>query len=232
MEITTVKTKVAESLKRIEGHPFILDAHSNELAKDQVIRWVMCAGRESRTFPEILKNMISWTRNEKITAVLRDNLDDELGNGNLKHAHFMHYLQLIEKIGLKEGDFLAYNEKAGIQLATSLAYNISMLKKPATVIGYMLVNEAITPVTYNAVRHAILPYYPEIKTNFFDIHIEVDEMHVAELYKAVEELMDSELEELLFGIEIGERGMAVLLDEAYGIYNNYDIIPKFNTQIA
>jgi len=58
-----------------------------------------------------------------------------------------------------------------------------------------------------------------MKATFFDMHISVDEHHVAELYRAVEELSLSAMDDVLFGVMVGERGMAVLLDEVIGLYD-------------
>jgi len=227
MKTTEIKKFVDISLEQIHKHPFIIEANGKKISKDKIVRWIMCAGRESRTFPEIIKNMISWLDNQNVKNILIENLNDEYGNGNPEDAHFRHYLQLIEKIGLTENDFINYNEKEGIKLATSLAYNISMLKNPAIVLGYMLVNEEITPISYLAVKASILVYYPDLKTDFFDIHIEIDEGHVAELYKALEELDSSLYEDVLFGIRLGQRGMEILFDEAYGIFNQCTTVPVF-----
>ena len=231
MELNKIKQKVEIGLEKIKNHPFILKANQLDLTQEQVYNWIMCAGRESRTFPEILKNMISWVENKKITDILNENLNDELGDGNYEHIHFVHYLHLIQKIGLKKEDFLSYEQKAGIDFAVSLAYNISNTKNIGLVIGYMLINEAITPLTYSAVKQAIKPYHPKLNTDFFDVHIEVDEIHVEQLYKAIEELKNTDLNDIEFGIDIGERGMSVLLDEALGVFDFIETIPKFSLEI-
>ena len=59
--ISQVRAATGESLDRIEAHSFIRDAHLCRLTQEQAVRWVMCAGRESRTFPSILEKMISKT---------------------------------------------------------------------------------------------------------------------------------------------------------------------------
>jgi len=46
-----------------------------------------------------------------------------------------------------------------------------------------------------------------------------DQLSVAELYRAVDELPPSALDEVCFGVMVGERGMAVLLDEVIGLYD-------------
>jgi pyrroloquinoline quinone (PQQ) biosynthesis protein C len=228
---TEVEQAVANSLNRIHRHPFIRYAKIGKLSEEQAKRWIMCAGRESRSFPDILENLISWSGNEKIKSILLQNLADEKGHGVLEHAHFMHYLQLLDKLGISRDEFYTYTERAGIRLALSLAYNISALRREAPAIGYMLVNESMTSITYAAAKSAITLYYPDLETEFFDIHVDVDERHVDELYEAVSELDSSQIEDLLFGVEIGERGMAVLLDEAYGIFEHYEVVPTYTANL-
>lgn len=226
-----IENIINKHLNKFKDHPFIQKANNNELAKEQLINWLMCAGRESRTFPEIIKNMIEWTNNQVIKDILIENLNDEYGNGNPNEAHFMHYIQLLEQIELSQNDFLNYDEKAGVKFAVSLAYNISMSKDIGLVLGYMLINEALTPIVYSAIQEAMKKYYPELETNFFDLHIKVDEQHVKELYKAISVLDDNSIESLKFGIELGQRGMLIILDESLGIFNLVDNIPEFTINI-
>lgn len=217
-----VQERNDESLNRIRQHPFIVQAHAKMLTKPQSERWILCAGRESYSFPKILENMVERSTNPRVTEILRENLNDEYGNGNPEHAHFKHYLHLLDNLGIAQAAFDNYRERAGIRLALSLAYNISTQPSEGVAIGYMLVNEGMTPITYEAARSTLTHYCPTLRTTFFDLHIEVDEHHVEELYKAVEALPESSLEDLLFGISIGERGMAVLLDEALGMFDYHD----------
>lgn len=222
MDTTAVKKIEAateESLSRISEHRFIRLAHERALSKDQVLRWILCAGRESETFPTILVRMLERvTEPQLVVDVLQENLDDEYGNGDPNEAHFQHYLHLLHAVGLTEGDFRGYRERAGIRLALDLAGNVSTQPVPEIAIGYMLVNEGMTPITYGAVDVAIHKYYPELDNKFFQLHVEVDEHHVHELYRAVGALDERALDDILFGIALGERGMAVLLDEALGVF--------------
>lgn len=140
----------------------------------------------------------------------------------------MHYLQLLEDLKIPRSDFYLYREGAGIELALSLAYNISLSKQQACALGYLLINEAMTPITYGAAKTAILSYYPDLKTSFFDLHVVIDDLHVKKLYEAVDELPTSSEQEFLFGVDLGERGMAVLLDEALGVFDYCAEIPANN----
>ena len=226
-----IEKRLGEGLERIRRHPFIIEACSQSLTKAQGQRWIMCAGRESASFAAILKNMVEWHTNPKISEILLANLADELGKGEPEEAHYMHYLQLLDALNIPRADFYAYAERAGIQLALSLAYNISLSRRESCALGYLLINEAMTPITYEAAKSTITHYYPKLETNFFDLHIIIDDIHVKKLYEAIDELPAASEDELLFGMDIGERGMAVLLDEAYGAFDYCLDIPKIDPQL-
>lgn len=98
--ISTVREVNAASLARIKQHPFIKLAHEKKLTQAQAERWIMCAGRESRTFPGILENIVARSTNDAVKTILQENLDDEYGNGNPEQAHFKHYLHLLDKMAI------------------------------------------------------------------------------------------------------------------------------------
>lgn len=221
VSVKRIEAANEESLARIQAHRFIRLAHRRELSRDQVLRWILCAGRESETFPNILVRMLERiTSPQLVVDVLKENLDDEYGNGNPDEAHFQHYLKLLHAVGLTDADFRGYRERAGIRLALDLAESVSSQPVPEIAIGYMLVNEGMTPITYGAVDVAIHAYHPELDSTFFQLHVEVDEHHVRELYRAVGALPESAVDDVLEGIALGERGMAVLLDEALGVFDH------------
>lgn len=211
---------VAHSLNRLRQHPFLKLAQNRELSKEQITRWLMCAGRESRIFPNVVRNMMlrCLADHEEIRAILAQNLNDELGNGNPEEAHFRHYEKLLESMEISKDQFLNYEEGAGINLALSLATNVSYKQPLPVAIGYLLVNEGMTPVTYAAVGKSLAHQYQYSKIPFLEVHVAIDARHVAALLRAVDQLTDVDMERLEYGIALGERGMSILLDEAYGIF--------------
>ena len=223
----TAKKLVDESLARIRKHPFITAAIDGKLNRDQIKRWIFCAGRESRIFPSVVKNMLALCSpaDKEIAAILSRNLNDELGNGNPEEAHFQHYLKLLNEMGISYDEFSSYEEKAGIKLALSLALNVSAQEHLATAIGYLLVNEGMTPITYSAVGEALCLNYNFSEIPFLAAHVDIDERHVAGLFRAVDYLNKNQFEFLVYGIALGERGMLVLLDEAWGIFVERDHLP-------
>lgn len=213
-----IETYNEQALDRIREHAFIVDARAGRLSREQVYRWIYCAGRESRSFPAILQNMLRLDLSDGVRAILQANLDDEYGNGNPDQAHFRHYLHLIDKLGLNRSDFDAYDERAGISLALELADWVSQQPDVGLAIGYMLVNEGMTSITYDAVDAAVHVFHPDLETSFFRLHVEVDTEHLAQLYEAARQLGPTARMSLRRGVDLGERGMAVLLDEAFGAF--------------
>lgn len=219
-----VMTYVAGALERIHRHPFIIAANGQTLSREQATRWIFCAGRESRSFPHILETLVTRSTQPRMRAILQANLDDEYGNGDPDNAHFVHYLHLLDELAIPRSTFYEYPERAGIKLAVALAFNISESNE-AVAIGYITVNEAMTTITHSAAYNSLRPYYPTMRAPFLRLHVEVDERHVEGLYAATADLDRSQLEDVLFGIDLGERGMAVLLDEALGIFDARKEIP-------
>jgi len=218
--LAEIKSEVDGAVARLRLHPFVAQAGKLRLSAAQGRRWIFCAGLESRSFPEILAGLIKWTENRKLTAVLEENLADELGRGNSIEAHFAHYLQLLDKLNIDRSEFEEYRKGVGVSFALSIAYNIASSRNEALALGYMLVNEAMTPVTYAAANSVLTQYYPTLQTDFFTLHIMVDQQHVEALYSIVDVFPESAREDLVFGVRLGVRGMEALLDEAYGVFDN------------
>jgi pyrroloquinoline quinone (PQQ) biosynthesis protein C len=230
----TLRRATDASLQRIKEHPFILKANDGKLTKAQATRWIMCAGRESRSFPLILEGMIATARSAPVREALQRNLDDEYGHGNPQDVHFHHYLHLLDALGIERHEFDDYEERQGVKLALWLAYNVAASRSESLSLGYMLVNEGMTQITYSAVRNALAQFYGPLSIPFFEIHISVDEQHLEELFRVADTLPREDRGDALFGVQIGERGMAVLLDEALGVYDHVNRTPEFGpvTSIA
>lgn len=176
----------------------------------------MCAGRESQTFPHILTQTRDRTTIPTLRSILQRNLDDELGNGNPNDAHFQHYLHLLDALEISRERFAAFHEGVGIRCALHLATQVAQHPNDAFVLGYLLINEAPTPITYAAAHAGLRQFYADCPAHFFELHVTVDAEHVRELMRASQVIPVAHLPSLLDGIALGERGMAVLLDEAYG----------------
>jgi len=209
--------QIAESVAKIEKHRFVVDGNGQYLTEEQIRRWIYCAGRESRTFPALLKQAEQVAKNEALRAVLRNNLRDEEGAGDPSEAHFQHYLRLLEQLGIKRSTFENYVPGQGLNNALRTADKIKS-SSDATILGYLLVNEALTPVIYRAVEHAIRKYTPDVsqRTQFFQLHIDGDKEHVHQLSIAGDQLRADKRSEVEAGIKQATKGMLDLLTEAWG----------------
>ena len=221
MEVVSLQGRVADYLTALRSHPFIEGAERRELSVEQAKRWVFCAGRESRSFPSILTGLLEWAEGDVIRGVIQENLDDEFGQGDPEDAHFMHYLHLLDSMGVRRAEFDGYAEGAGIRFALSLAFNVATSRNLGQALGYMILNEAMTPVTYEAARKALTTHFPLLVTDFFDLHISVDAEHVDALYRAAETVPPEAENDVHFGLALAQRGMEILLDEAYGVLDHH-----------
>ena len=215
-----------QSLERLRHHTFVRLAHGRELSKEQAHRWIMAASYDSRAFRDQLQagvaRLVKQPEYKLVYRILKENLDDENGRQadgtiNPEEAHWRHYIHLVQQIGYTEDELLNYEGSLGVQYAIQLAHNVPSWNV-ASWVGYMLVNEGATPITYDAEDVALRVYHPELETKFFRLHVEVDQHHVAELYKAVALLSNSAFYGVLQGILLGELGMAAILDEALGLF--------------
>jgi pyrroloquinoline quinone (PQQ) biosynthesis protein C len=213
-----VENAMRGALGRIERHPFLATARRGCLRPEQVQRWIFCAGRESRSFPAILEGLLAKTVIPKVRHVIAENLADENGRGNPDDAHFCHYLKLIREMNIETTQFEEYEEGAGIRVAIDVAAHAARESGEPEAFGYLLINEAMTPLIYGAVEEALSRAGLLPQTEFFRLHVEVDEMHVALLYSALDDLPDEHLTGIEDGIALGERAMALLLDEAVGVF--------------
>ena len=211
-------THIDAFLEALRKHPFIRGAMSGQLTRDQSVRWVMCAGRESRSFPTILTKLLQWTADPRIREILQENLDDELGNGNHDDAHFVHYLSLLDSLGIDRGRFDDYAESAGIQFALSLAFNLADSQRAAWAIGYMLLNEAMTPVTYDGphATHSQNTSQAYKRTSLTCTSALMPSMSKPSTRPCG--FFPTTLQRICsLDSRLAKRGMEVLLDEAYGV---------------
>ena len=214
-----ITAEIDAGLHRIQRHPFLQQARDGLLPKEGALRWIFCAGRESRSFPSILRALIARSSEACIINALSENLADENGRGNPEDAHFQHYLRLLDEIGVSRQSFESYSEKSGIHLALAIANSVATHANDGVSVGYMLINEAITPLTYRAAQRAIERFYPRLQTRFFDLHVEVDAEHVEQLRSLLGVATTLRQDNVSYGVSLGERGMLSLLDEAYGFFH-------------
>jgi pyrroloquinoline quinone (PQQ) biosynthesis protein C len=219
--LASIRTENEAALARLRSHPFIRIAHAKALTRDKAHRMLEAMSCDSRAFLVQLRAGVNRLRDlpqyEALLPIMKRNLDDEEGNDNPEEAHWRHYVHLALQLGYTEEALLGYEGNIGVKYAVQLAHSVPFREVPCWV-GYMLLNEGATPVTYGAEEVALRVYYPELKTKFFTMHVEVDEHHVAELYEAVRLLPDSAYYEVLQDIAMGELGMVAILDEAFGLF--------------
>lgn len=195
--VSQVRIAIEESLDIISAHRFVREARARRLSREQCQRWILCAGRESKAMPDAL--------------------------GKPRPHRYVH---LLRDIGLSEAEISDYDEKAGIRFSLELAYNVSAQPDLAVAIGYRFVNEAVTPIIHGAVELAMRHCYPGLTSDFFKTDVEVGAARIVHLSEAVGRLDNAEQDSVLFGVNLGERSTAALLDEALGLFADWPRGPE------
>jgi pyrroloquinoline quinone (PQQ) biosynthesis protein C len=226
--VALLKTVNDGAFERIGIHPFVELAARTMLTRNEVVRWLFCAGRDSLAFLDLLMNLVAQLERShespQILAILQEKLNNEQGGDNPDQIHWRHYLQVLNRIGLDENDFYSYKNGTGVRFAVNLARNIPNWHNLAQAIGYMLANEGLTPLIYGAMATAIQHHFPSLETEFFRPRAEVNERHLAAFYEAAVHLPEGRSSDVRTGILLGERGKGTLLDEASGLLD-YPVSP-------
>jgi pyrroloquinoline quinone (PQQ) biosynthesis protein C len=204
---------VNASTNRLRNHRFVRAAADAELSREQLIRWILCAGKESRAFPDVLRGAL---RSAKGSAhvVLKKNLDDELGNGDPNEAHFQHYLRLLDEIGVLRSVYELYEPGRDLRAALELAAKVANGTSVARLYGYLVLNESATGPIYHAMEIAAAQLFPNLQSRFFSLHVSGDEVHVRDLLTVATEFTVEHGDEVLDGIELGEHGLCLVLNES------------------
>ena len=168
-------------------------------------------GRESRAFPDLLRAAILSTSG-RLQKVLEHNLRDELGLNDTPGSHFSHYQRLLADLEIPPNAFERFVPGPALAEALSIARSVVCSGDPSYVYGYILVNESATPPIYSAVHEAARRLYPTLQSEFFQLHIEGDAVHVQDLISVRDDVQDGDA--VLEGVAVGERGMSLVLDEA------------------
>lgn len=215
-------------------HVLVASARDGTLELQRFVSWVLCAGKESRIFPVVLRAAASRASGA-LRGVLRRNLQDELGDGTRGGSHFDHYLQLLDDIGVSREAF--DRMPVGNDLATALSLAIELARDAdlPRLYGYLLMNEVATAPVYGALESAALRIFPELSSSFFRLHVDGDAAHVADLLSVASTFSGSRETLVGEGIQLGARGIQLVLDAAQEMGNpggldlGRDLFPEAQT---
>lgn len=194
-----------EFCRRMQEHPLWKHPYfklvENNPSKLILQQWAIQAGRIDQVFSEILENMIN---NPVIPTYMhepiKNNLSDELGNGDSAKEHFTLFRNVLGVLSITEQE---YNETLMTQATARI---ISSLKEASIgndalqILALMASEELICPNEFPLFLEAIAQLGPRENLSYFDAHITSDVSHSQDLiymcYSAAQS--ENDLEQIFF----------------------------------
>ena len=205
-DIETVRRRIAQFEADVEGHPLLRMAKEGRMTPGAEKALGSYLFTDSWMWPPMLAAMRDQAKNAKLREAISDNLDDETGGRGQSHINMC--VRFLKSIGQQPmlADLSELNRTV----------NISNDLTEAQISGWLAAAEMLTLPLYRIAMEA-LGKKPGADTKYLDVHMQVDEEHIAWLWAAVESLLEERAcaSEILEGVGLGARATLKSLDEIY-----------------
>ena len=212
---------VQEFVRRMQIHPLWQHPFFQLVRTDPTLailqQWAIQAGRIDQAFAEILTNMLANpTINPSMYAAIRENLNDELGNGDPRQEHFTLFQNVLEAIGVSTEQYLTTPMTQGTERIIYSLLESSRGTDPTPILGMMASEELICPNEFPLFLEAMSCYGTPHQLRYFDEHIQADVRHSYDLIRLCYQAAGGSQEQIreLF------RWQAVDLDNNVTFYND------------
>lgn len=170
-------------------HPLLMRCRAAELTLPEVQVLAVQMYKFSKEFNRILGSVLAQCPDEAAQLVILENLTDEMGEGDPEKMHPALFRRFTRAIGISDATL------AEIPAAPETQYMIDTYLGLAQEYGYLnalgavcFASEGIVNSLYTQIYHGICgcgPVAPE-DLIFFELHIDVDEGHAANLVKLIQ----------------------------------------------
>lgn len=160
------------------------------------------------TFHQCLGGLISCTNDQRIIAMISENLFDEMGRGNLDESHIEILKRFSRSIGYTESDIMAITPLPATVELNDRLIEISrrefFLGIGAVGLGAEFAGEQFFRNVYDSFSKK--PFLRNADTEIYKIHAQDDTRHRADMKEALSALQFSKAEEcrMLFGIHLSD----------------------------
>lgn len=191
----TITAYSMDSFRRITEHhplwkhPFLERCRTGELTLAEVRVLAVQMYKFSQAFNRILASIMSCCPDESAQMVIMDNLLDEMGQGNVAHAHPELFRRFTRSLDIDDGTLLLTppepETQAMIDTYLALPHKYGYL---AALGAVCFASEGIVNSLYTQIRQGIVgasPFSPEALI-FFEVHIDLDDDHAAHLEALIE----------------------------------------------
>lgn len=170
-------------------HPFLEQCRDGELTLAEVRVLAVQMYKFSQAFNRILAGIMACCPDESAQMVIMENLLDEMGQGDLTHAHPELFRRFTRSLGIDDGTLQITppepETQAMIDTYLALPQQYGYL---AAVGAVCFASEGIVNSLYTQIRQGIVgvsPFSAEA-LSFFEVHIDLDDDHAAHLEALIE----------------------------------------------
>jgi pyrroloquinoline-quinone synthase len=196
---------VSQSLRDLaQNHPlweheFLARCRQGEINLSEVQALAVQMYKFSKEFNRILAGILSRCPDESAQLVILDNLFDEMGQGNAQLAHPELFRKFTRALGVDDATLASLPANPETQTLVDTYLNLAQDYGYLGALGAVCyASEGIVNVLYRQIYQGIAgaaPFTPESLV-FFEVHIEVDDGHAAQLASLVEPRITTEAQML------------------------------------
>jgi pyrroloquinoline-quinone synthase len=169
-------------------HPFLGRCRARELTLPEVQILAVQMYKFSKEFNRILASILSCCPDDYAQWVILDNLFDEMGQGDLSHAHPELFRRFTRGLGIQDEELHQLptepETESMINTYLGLAHQYDYLSALGAV---CYASEGIVHSLYSQLHLGIQGAAPLPKESliFFEVHIDVDDSHAAKLAELI-----------------------------------------------
>lgn len=205
-DIETIRRRIALFEDDVRRHPLARLIARGDVPAATEKAFALYMFTDAWMWPSMLIAMRDHAGNAKLKRAISDNLDDEAGERGHSHIHLS--ARFLKSLGIAP----ALTDMPELNRTVAIAGELS----EAQTAGWLAAAEMLTLPLYELAL-ACFGKKTGVDTRYLDVHMVVDEDHIAWLWAAVESLVEegADAAGILEGVGLGARATLKSLDQIY-----------------
>ena len=212
------------------NHPFLVRTREGRLDHIEVKVLAVQMYKFSKEFSKILARIFSFCPEEEAQSVIMENLNDEMGLGDLNSTHPALFRRFTRELGIDDQTLETIQTEPETQNLINTYFGLAERYSYLAALGAVgFASEGIVSNLYTQIQKGILETsaFSKEAMVFFDLHIDVDMIHAANLFAMIEPRIKSEEHELSIRKAIHDA-----LDARYQFFTGIERAIQSNAALA
>lgn len=205
-ELIAIRSRIAFYEEEVKNHPLAKLVGDGEIPQEVARDFALYLFADSWMWPSMLITMRDQARHPRLIQAIEDNIRDEAGERGDSHIRLC--LRFLESVGITP------SLEDGPPLDGTI--HIANRMSEARIAGWLVAAEMLTLPLFKLAR-ACFAGRPGASLEYLDVHLKVDEDHIAWLLVAVQGLLEegASMGEILQGVGLGARATLDALDNLF-----------------